>query len=272
METSPQTFDHMSVMPSSLLARKGGRRISVCIPARDEESTVGGVVERVTRTLVAEAGGSGFVDEIVVIDDGSSDGTAQCARHAGARVVSRQGQYGKGRAMRAGVQATSGEVIVFLDADVRNFEAHFVWRLAAPLLIDPGVKLVKGFYQRPLEDQPTGGGRVTELVARPLMELYFPELAAVRQPLAGETAAHRQVLDMLAFEPGYGVEVGLLIDVCRRWGAAAIAQVDLGVRIHRNRSLTELRPQATDVLRAALARAGVSGDGRQGGAKAPSAS
>jgi glucosyl-3-phosphoglycerate synthase len=120
--------------------------------------------------------------------------------------------------------------------------------------------LVKGFYERPLAGAPTGGGRVTELVARPLIELLFPDLLGVRQPLAGETAGHRWVFEKSDFAPGYGVEIGLLVDVARRFGPASIAQVDLGTRTHRNRPLDELRPQALDVLRTALGRAGIDPD------------
>ena len=127
--------------------------------------------------------------------------------------------------------------------------------MLGPLLFFDDIALVKGFYTRPLHGDPTGGGRVTELVARPVLELLFPELSDVRQPLAGETAAHRWVFEKVGFADGYGVEIGLLIDVAQLLGAGVLAQVDLGVRIHRNRPLHELRPQATDVLRAALARA-----------------
>jgi glucosyl-3-phosphoglycerate synthase len=131
--------------------------------------------------------------------------------------------------------------------------------LVGPLLVDDAV-LVKAFYDRPINGQPSGGGRVTELLARPLIDLLFPALSDIRQPLAGETAAHRWVFEKVGFADGYGVEIGLLIDVARDFGADAIAQVDLGVRVHRNRPLDELRPQADDVLRTALGRAGLTGD------------
>ena len=161
-----------------------------------------------------------------------------------------------------GVEESDAELLVFLDADVTNFGPHFVTGLLGPLLTDPGphqpdVALVKGFYERPLHGEPAGGGRVTELVARPVIDLLFPHLSGVRQPLAGETAAPRTVLDKTGLAPGYGVELGLLIDVAERFGVEQVVQVDLGVRVHRNRPLSELRPQATDVLRAALGRAPV---------------
>ncbi len=208
-------------------------------------------------------GGSGLVDEVLVVDDGSSDRTAEAAEAAGGRVLRLRGGGGKGQAMAAGFEASSGDLVVFLDADVQNTTDTFVSGLLAPLLLFDDVTLVKGFYERPLHGEPTGGGRVTELVAKPAIELLFPDLGLddVRQPLAGETAAHRWVLEKVGFAEGYGVELGLLIDVARRFGARSIAQVDLGTRIHRNRPLSQLRPQAVDVLRAALERVGRPGDG-----------
>jgi glucosyl-3-phosphoglycerate synthase len=241
-----------------VLGAKGLRRISVCVPARDEERTIGGVIRRSVLPHLAP-GGSGLVDELVVVDDGSSDATAEIARAAGAMVLSRRPGGDKGRAMAAAFEAATGDVVVFLDADVENANAHFVPSLVGPLLVDDAV-LVKAFYDRPINGQPTGGGRVTELLARPLIDLLFPALSDIRQPLAGETAAHRWVFEKVGFARGYGVEIGLLIDVARDFGADAIAQVDLGVRVHRNRPLEELRPQADDVLRTALGRAGLTGD------------
>jgi glucosyl-3-phosphoglycerate synthase len=250
---------------AALLGAKGGRSVSVVVPARNEASTVGEVVRAVVLPHLREAGGTGLVDEVVVVDDGSSDDTAGAARAAGARVVQAASDRigddgkpagGKGQAMEAGLVAAGGDVVVYLDADVENTSPAFVSGLLGPLLLDDAVALVKGYYERPIHGAPSGGGRVTELVARPLIETLFPELSFVRQPLAGETAAPRWVLEKMTFAPGYGVELGLLVDVARRFGPDAIAQVDLGRRVHRNRPLDELRPQATDVLRAALDRAG----------------
>jgi glucosyl-3-phosphoglycerate synthase len=248
-----------------VLAAKQGRTVSVCIPARDEATTVGDVVHAVLRSHVATGGGSGLVDEVVVVDDGSADGTARAASVAGARVVASGSRRGKGGAMRAGIDRSEGDVLVFLDADVENTTGEFVTSLLGPLLVD-GALLVKGFYERPLDGAPAGGGRVNELMARPLLEVLFPELSDVRQPLAGETATTRAVLDKLELSPGYGVEIGMLIDVAERFGVAAIAQVDLGLRVHRNRTLDELRPQAVEILRAALDRLG---RGQPPGAAAP---
>jgi len=252
-----RTFDHADFPTGLVLEAKArtGRSVSVCIPARDEGSTVGSVVRAVVQPFLLAHGGNGLVDEVIVLDDGSLDDTADQAHDAGARVVPGPGGAGgKGRAMAAALEAAAGDILVFLDADVANTTPAFVTSLLGPLLTTDNIALVKGFYTRPLHGQPTGGGRVTELVARPVLELLFPELAWVRQPLAGETAAHRWVFEKLGFADGYGVELGLLIDVAQSLGADRLAQVDLGERIHRNRPLEELRPQAVDVLRAALER------------------
>ena len=240
----------------SLAETKGGRTVAVCIPARNEAATVGSVVHTIVTALTDRAGGTPLVDEVVVVDDGSDDGTAERARGAGARVIgSATRTGGKGQAMRSALLATDADLIVFVDADVTNFGPHFVSGLLEPLLVDDSVTLVKGFYQRPLHGAPDGGGRVTELMARPVIDLLFPHLASIEQPLAGETAAPRWVLERCGLADGYAVELALLIDVASLYGVASIAQVDLGVRVHRNRPLAELRPQATDILTAALARA-----------------
>jgi glucosyl-3-phosphoglycerate synthase len=239
-----------------LVAAKGGRVITVCIPARDEAATVDGVVAPIAHAHLREFGGSGLVDEILVVDDGSRDATAEVAAGAGATVLRLDGSGGKGQAMRAGLEKARGDLLVYLDADVENTTGAFVSLLLEPILVGPpGICLVKAFYERPLFGEPGGGGRVTELVAKPLIEVLFPQLGDIRQPLAGETAAPRSVLENLEFADGYGVELGLLVDIAAGHGVDAIAQVDLGTRIHRNRPLIELRPQATEILRAALARA-----------------
>jgi glucosyl-3-phosphoglycerate synthase len=235
------------VAPASSLASlkaASGLRVTVCIPARDEAMTVAGVVEPVASLL------EDLVDELIVVDDCSADGTGAIAEAFGARVVRRDAAPGKGAAMAAGLAASTGDIVVFLDADVRNFGSHYVTRLVEPLVADPAFVMVKGTYDRP----GAGGGRVTELLARPLLRRLFHELAFVRQPLAGEVAVRRHALEGMALEPGYGVEIGMLIDVARRFGPSAIAQVDLGERVHRNRPLDELAGQADEVLTAVLAR------------------
>lgn len=249
-------FDHSRFDADALVEIKDDRHVSVCIPARNEAETVGPIVHAIVTSLTGTSRGVPLVDEVVVVDDGSVDRTADIARQAGARVLltgSRGG--GKGQAMRTALEAAEGDLVAFVDGDVTNFDPHFVTGLLGPLLTDESVSLVKGFYRRPLHGAPDGGGRVTELVAKPVIDLLFPHLASIEQPLAGETAAPRWVLEKCGLADGYAVELALLIDVASRFGVGTIAQVDLGVRVHRNRPLAELRPQATDILRAALARA-----------------
>jgi len=245
--------------PAALLGTaKGGTRVSVVLPALDEEPTVGEIVSGVRR--LAEQ--TGLVDEIVVIDSGSVDRTAEVAAAAGACVYHRDdvlpehGSYpGKGEVLWKALAVTTGDVIVYLDADLTDFAPHFVTGLLGPLLTDPDVGLVKAFYDRPLLDvSPAGGGRVTELMARPLLGAYFPELAGVAQPLAGEYAARRSLLVELPFAAGYGVEVGLLIDAVRRFGLDAVAQVDLGQRTHGHQDTATLGRMAATILHTVLTR------------------
>jgi glucosyl-3-phosphoglycerate synthase len=241
--------------PVALVAAKAGHTISVCIPARNEEATVGPIVQTVVDALTGAGGGVALVDEVVVVDDGSTDQTADIARRAGARVATTDSPAGgKGQAMRSALLASEGDLVAFIDADVTNFGPHFVCGLLGPLLLDDRVSLVKGYYERPLNGASDGGGRVTELVAKPIIDVLFPQLSSIGQPLAGETASRRSVLEHCGLADGYAVELALLIDVAALYGVESIAQVDLGVRVHRNRPLSELRPQATDILRAALAR------------------
>lgn len=228
---------------------KAGETIAVCIPARNEAATVAGVV-----APVAKLHELGFVDELVVVDDASTDGTAAIAAAAGATVVAGRGR-GKGAALRAALQRTSADIVVFLDADVTTPVDTHVPALVAPLLADASVQLVKPTYRRPLDGRPDEGGRVTELVARPLLRRYFPDLAAaISQPLAGETALRRAALDGTSLEDGYRIEIALLLFVYARFGLHAIREVDLGERAHRNRPLRELTVCAEDVLAAVLDR------------------
>jgi glucosyl-3-phosphoglycerate synthase len=243
-----------------------GTRISVCLPARNEEATVGQIVATVRRNLVEHAP---LVDEVVVIDDGSTDATAEAASWEGARVLAVDDILpdvprgsGKGNALWMSLYACQGDILCWLDADVRNFGSHFVTRLVEPLLTNPRIGYVKGYYRRPLYNEATGGGRVTELMARPVISALFPHLTGFVQPLAGEYAGRRSLLETVPFVEGYGVEIGLLIDLVANFGIDAIAQVDLDVREHRNRPLDELAPQAMAILVTGLRRAGVPVDKR----------
>ncbi len=241
------------------LADRRETTVSVCLPARNEARTIGGILEQ----LVPLREG-GVVDEIVVVDH-SSDGTAQIARDLGAEVHDQEDLMpelgpvlGKGDAMWRALPVLSGEVICFLDADSEQFGAHFAYGVLGPLLCAPEISFVKGFYRRPFRvgatTVPDGGGRVTELTARPLLNLFYPDLAAVEQPLAGEIAARRELLEQLPFATGYGVDIGLLIDAYSLVGLDGLAQVDLDVRQNAHQPLRDLGPMAYAVLRAVAAR------------------
>ena len=254
--------------PQALVAAKGSTRVSVVLPALDEQDTIGDIVRAVRGRLMDE---TGLVDELVVVDSGSSDATAERARAEGANVWHRsqilpelESLPGKGEALWRSLAATSGDVVVFVDSDLQGFDASNVAGLLGPLLTDPSVALVKALYDRPLlhgdQVMPAGGGRVTELVARPLINLHWPELAGVVQPLAGEYAARRSLLETLVFPTGYGVELAVLIDTLTAAGLDSIAQVDLGTRRHRHQSDGRLGLMASEIIQVALRR--LEADGR----------
>jgi glucosyl-3-phosphoglycerate synthase len=256
-----RTFHHEDFAAEQLAERKArdGHRVSVCLPARDEASTVGTIVTDLRTRLLERVG---LVDEILVVDDHSSDRTAQVAADAGATVVAVADVLpelgpgeGKGEALWKSVAACDGDLIVWCDADITDFGPRFVVGLLGPLLTNPDVEFVKGYYDRPTDTGAHGGGRVTELTARPVISLLFPHLASIVQPLAGEYAGRRDLLERLPFVQGYGVDLGLLIDIAELEGTGVLAQVDLGTRRHRNRTLDELGPQALAVLQTALRRA-----------------
>jgi glucosyl-3-phosphoglycerate synthase len=251
---------------AELEAAKAGRTISVVLPALNEEETVGSVVETITPLL------GGLVDELIVLDSGSTDETEIRAIAAGAKVISREVALpevephpGKGEVLWRSLAATTGDIIVFVDSDLIDPDPMFVPKLVGPLLNTEGVHLVKGFYRRPLKisgsEDANGGGRVTELVARPLLASLRPELSCILQPLGGEYAGSRELLTSVPFAPGYGVEIGLLVDTYDRLGLDAIAQVNLGVRTHRNRPLTELASMSRQVIATLLSRCGVPDSG-----------
>ncbi|WP_327163467.1 glucosyl-3-phosphoglycerate synthase [Streptomyces zaomyceticus] len=242
-----------------ILAAKRNTKVSVVLPALNEEATVGDIVAVIRRELMSEA--VPLVDELVVIDSGSTDRTAEVAAAAGARVVARDAILprmpavpGKGEVLWRSLMVTTGDIVCFIDADLRDFSADFVSGIVGPLLTDPDVDFVKAMYDRPFGDTPGQGGRVTELVARPLLNLHWPQLAGFVQPLGGEYAARRSLLERLPFPVGYGVELGLLVDALHTVGLDALAQVDVGVRKHRHQDGLALGRMAAAIYRTAQLR------------------
>jgi glucosyl-3-phosphoglycerate synthase len=242
----------------ALVAAKGAARISVVLPAHNEEKTVGTIVAAIRGSLMQACP---LVDEIVVIDSRSTDATARVAAAAGAQVFAQDEvlahlppESGKGEALWKSLAVTTGDVIVFLDADVRNFSPAFVTGLLGPLLADPDISFVKASYDRPLAETGDSGGRVTELVARPLLNLHWPLLAGFVQPLSGEYAARRTVLERVPFFTGYGVELGLLVDLLQAHGLAAMAQVDLGNRVHKHQGTAALGRMSCQIMLTAWSR------------------
>ena len=250
-------------LPDLLAAKRAiGSTVSVVLPALDEEATVGAIVTAIRRDLMEAVP---LVDELVVVDSGSTDRTGQAAAAAGARVVHRDSILpelpvlpGKGEVLWRSLLATSGDIVCFIDSDLREFDSAFVSGIVGPLLTEPDVAFVKAMYDRPLETEtatiPAGGGRVTELVARPLLNLYWPLLAGFVQPLGGEYAARRSLLERLPFPTGYGVELGLLVDALELAGLDALAQVDVGVRHHRHQDAQALGRMAATIHLTAMDR------------------
>lgn len=249
--------------PAVLLSAKGAQTVALVVPALDEASTVGVTI----RGVLSHPGVHPLLDEVVVIDGGSSDATAEIAAAAGAQVVIAADiaphfpANGKGGSVWRALQATSSDLVVVVDADLDPFDPWWVAALLAPLLLDPAVQLVKAASERPLAIDgilhPGSGGRVTEMLARPLLNALWPQLAGVAQPLSGEIAARRTLLEELPFAAGYGLEIGMLIDTLNLCGLDAIAQIDLGERRHAHQSDLALGRMASVVLRTALARADV---------------
>jgi glucosyl-3-phosphoglycerate synthase len=281
-----RTFHH-SLYSAQRIASERTQSVSVCLPARECAGTVGEIVAALVALREA-----GAIDEVVVVDAASADGTAAVAERAGASVwqeaelLPAHGPVlGKGDAMWRALPALDGELVCFLDADTEGFSAHFATGLLGPLVCEPGVSFVKAFYRRPLAWEGDGsgaggsgeggdgggaddrGGRVNRLTARPALALFYPELAGVRQPLAGEVAARRELLESLPFATGYGVEIAMLIDAWRTLGLDGIAQVDLDEHRNRHQPLSALEPMALTVL-ATIARR-LQQDGRLLGAEGP---
>lgn len=237
---------------SRVLELKAGQKIAVVIPARNEESTVADIVRIIKEDL------SGLLDDVIVMDSLSTDGTVAAAEAVGARVFSVADvrpdlgvQAGKGEALWKSLFVTDADLLVFIDADLTEWGSHFVTGLLGPLLTDPEVMLVRGFYDRVMnvgESPSLEGGRVTELVARPWLALNRPALADVVQPLAGEWAIRRSAFEQFSVPVHYGVELSTLLDVHETYGSLAITQVDLGRRAHRHQSLHDLGAMALELL------------------------
>ena len=261
--TSARSLDAIDVDGLIAAKRRSGSRVSVVLPARDEEATVGVLVSDIAERWMHRVH---LVDELVVVDSDSTDATAAVARAAGADVVATAdvlpahgSRPGKGEALWKSLAVTTGDVVVFLDSDLKGDVSHYVPGLLGPLLTDPHVQYVKGCYTRPLEidgvSVPSGGGRVTELTARPLLNALWPELAGFVQPLGGEYAGRRSALEQVPFAGAYGVEIALLVDLLELVGLGGLAQVDLGERRHTSQSQEALGAMAGQVVATVLARA-----------------
>ncbi|MFF5498323.1 glucosyl-3-phosphoglycerate synthase [Streptomyces aquilus] len=232
--------------------------VSVVLPALNEEETVGDIVAIIRHDLMQQVP---LVDEIVVVDSGSTDRTSQVAAAAGATVVHRDEILpriptvpGKGEVLWRSLLVTSGDIVCFIDADLKEFSSDFVTGIVGPLLTEPEVDLVKAMYDRPLGGAAGQGGRVTELMARPLLNMHWPQLAGFVQPLGGEYAARRSLLEQLPFPVGYGVELGMLVDALHLVGLDALAQVDVGVRKHRHQDGQALGRMSAAIYRTAQLR------------------
>ena len=251
---------HHSAFPPERIRRERTASISVCVPARETARTIGPTVH----TLVALREQQ-VIDQVLVVDAASQDGTAEIAVREGAEVHQEADLMpsfgpvlGKGDAMWRALSVLSGDIVCFLDGDSTDLGPHFATGLAGAVACEPGVRFAKAFYRRPFRVgdtvMPEGGGRVNELTARPLINLFYPELAGMRQLLSGEIAAERELLERLPFATGYAVEIAMLIDAYREVGLDAMAQVDLDVRQNEHQPLSDLTPMAYSVLLAVAGR------------------
>ncbi len=261
-----QTFHHREFADLDALCRRkkrSGLHISLCIPTLNEEATIGKEIVVLKSELMDRFP---LIDELAVIDSGSTDRTAEIATsygadfyHSGDILPSQGFKCGKGENLWKAVYQLKGDIICYVDADIANIHPRFVYGLVAPLLHDADIQYVKAFYERPIMHPPgelrsSGGGRVTEILVRPLFSLFYPELAQLFQPLSGEYAVRREILEEIPFPVGYGVEASHLLDVYTRWGMNAFAQVDLEKRVHRNQSTSALGRMSFGILQAFLSR------------------
>ncbi|NOX36830.1 MAG: glucosyl-3-phosphoglycerate synthase [Calditrichaeota bacterium] len=261
-----RTFHHQQFSDLHLLYQKKRDlqvSISLCLPTLNEEETIGQIIKILKKELYDRVP---LLDEILVIDSGSTDRTVEIARKHGAMVYYANDvlrEYGtvrgKGENLWKSVYLAKGDIIIWLDTDIQNMHPRFVYGLIGPLLFQKEIGFVKGFYRRPIKIgkklQPVGGGRVTEILVKPFFNLLYPQLSVFQQPLSGEYAGRREILERIPFFTGYGVETGLLIDIEDRFGLHRMAQVNLEVRIHRNQDLQALRKMATGILRVLFTRA-----------------
>ncbi|RJP34114.1 MAG: glucosyl-3-phosphoglycerate synthase [Actinobacteria bacterium] len=242
--------------------QRAGKSISVCLPSMNEADTIGTILETARLELMEKVP---LVDQLCVVDGGSEDATRDIARDAGAEVFGQEeilpGRYepmGKGDALWRSLLCLRGDIIVWIDSDIRNFHPRFIYGIIGPLIARPGIRYVKGYYQRPIKAEhrllSTGGGRVTELVARPLLSLFFPELGALIQPLSGEYGGDRELLEKIPFFSGYGVEIGMLMDIYSRFGMDVIGQVDLVERQHFNQPMSALGGMSFQIMQAVFIR------------------
>jgi glucosyl-3-phosphoglycerate synthase len=256
---SVRTYADPSWSLDELVEAKAGRRVAAVLPALNEERTIAHVI-----ASLAWLRGK-LLDDVLVVDGGSADGTVPLAKEAGARVVTTVEALpgvplvgGKGEALWRSLGIVDSDFVVFIDTDLIDPDPTFASKLLGPLLTNASTQLAKGYYRRPLgSSDPSGGGRVTELVARPMLAALRPGLRTLLQPLAGEYAARTATLRALEFAPGYGVEIGMVLDVYDRFGAAGLAQVNLGARAHRNQPLSELAAMSRQIIHTMLTRSGV---------------
>ncbi len=269
LKSNTFSYDHFSDLDKLVEEKeRQGLSISLCLPSLNEEKTIGKEIVIFRSELMNR---HRLLDEIAVIDSGSTDRTREIASAYGADVYLASDilpevgeRKGKGENLWKAIYQLKGDIIIYVDSDIKNIHARFAYALVAPLLFHSDIKYVKAFYDRPLVMsegvRPSGGGRVTEILVRPLFSLFFPDLSALIQPLSGEYAVRREVLESIPFPIGYGVETSHLIDVYRKWGLSALAQSDLGSRVHHNQPTGDLGRMAFGILKAFLRRAEALGE------------